>query len=404
MSDMETSDITGAGSAPGTVGNGAAGAGPAGAADAVRAAGPGGARPPRPTGWQPFRSLSVAMFHGFVRDRAAMFFTILFPVLFLLLFGSIYKSSSTPKISVIEVGRVTVLDQARAASPRELGKVLAVTRNQDLAAALARVRDGKVDAAVQQSGGRLLVRYSAADPTKSGVVSAVFASIVQQANQAASGTPPHFQLTTRQVEDTSLKPIQYLTPGLLGWAIASGGAFAAAITLVGWRENRLLRRLRLAPVPTTAVVSARIAVSVVVALIQMVVFLAIASTPYFGLRLTAYWWMAVPLVICGTLAFLSIGLLVGALAKSQQAATALANLIILPMAFLGGSFIPLDFAPHWIQQVSYVMPLRYLVVGMQDVMARGEGPASALPPMGILLAFAAVLTLISVRVFRWDEI
>jgi len=109
-------------------------------------------------------------------------------------------------------------------------------------------------------------------------------------------------------------------------------------------------------------------------------------------------------VICGTLAFLSIGLLVGALAKSQEAATALVNLIILPMAFLGGTFIPLAFAPQWIVHVSYVMPLRYLVIGMQNVMARGDGPASALPAMGLLLAFAAVLTLIAVRVFRWDEI
>lgn len=235
-------------------------------------------------------------------------------------------------------------------------------------------------------------------------MNSVFSGIVQAANQAASGRPPAFQLVTQQVEDKSLKPIQYLTPGLLGWAIASGGAFAAAITLVGWRENKLLRRLRLAPVRTASVVTARITVSVVVAIIQMFLFVGIALLPYFGLKLTAYWWMAIPLVICGTLAFLSIGLLVGAVAKSQQAATGLANLIVLPMAFLGGSFIPLAFAPHWIQQVSYVMPLRYLVVGMQDVMARGDGPLSALAPMGILLGFAAALTLIAVRLFRWEQV
>jgi ABC-2 type transport system permease protein len=41
---------------------------------------------------------------------------------------------------------------------------------------------------------------------------------------------------------------------------------------------------------------------------------------------------------------------------------------------------------------------------MQNVMARGDGPASALPAMGLLLAFGTVLTLIAVRVFRWDEI
>jgi ABC-2 type transport system permease protein len=144
--------------------------------------------------------------------------------------------------------------------------------------------------------------------------------------------------------------------------------------------------------------------SVAVAIVQMFVFIAIAITPYFGLKLTSSWWMAIPVVISGTLAFMSIGLLVGAVSRTQQAATSIANLIILPMAFLGGAFIPLDFAPNWIREVSYVLPLRYLVVGVQNVMARGLGPASALPAIGILLGFTAVLTVIAIRVFRWDEI
>ena len=55
------------------------------------------------------------------------------------------------------------------------------------------------------------------------------------------------------------------------------------------------------------------------------------------------------------------------------------------MAFLGGAFVPLDFAPAWIQKVSYVMPLRYLVTGMQDVMARGDGPGGGAAAIGILL-------------------
>jgi ABC-2 type transport system permease protein len=114
--------------------------------------------------------------------------------------------------------------------------------------------------------------------------------------------------------------------------------------------------------------------------------------------------MAIPVVLCGTLAFMSIGLVVGSFTTSQQAATAIANVIILPMAFLGGAFVPLDFAPTWLKDVSYAMPLRYLVTGMQDVMARGESAVSALPAIGILLALAAVLTTISVRAFRWDAV
>jgi ABC-2 type transport system permease protein len=350
------------------------------------------------------RSLSRAMFTGFVRDRSALVFTILIPVLFLVLFGSIYKSTSAPKLSVIEVGKVSLLDQAEAAARGQLSQVLTVTHGSSLRAALSDVRQGNSDVAVQQRGGTLLIHYSIADQTTAGVVQTVFASIVQDANQAASGRPAAFRLQSRQVEDKTLKPIQYLAPGLLGWAIASGAVFGAASTLVGWRENKLLRRLRLAPISTGSVVLARVWISVVVAMVQLAVFLAIATTPYFGLKLSASWWMAIPVVACGTVSFMSIGLLVGSFAKTQQAATSIANLIILPMAFLGGAFIPLAFAPAWIREVSYAMPLRYLVTGMQDVMARGEGPASALPAIGILLGLAAVLTLISVRVFRWDDV
>jgi len=350
-----------------------------------------------------FTSLSRAMFLGFVRDRAALIFSILLPVLFLLFFGSIYKNTSAPKLNLVAVGRVELVAQAKQADPA-LSRILTISHDQSVAAALADVRKGTDDGAVVQHGNTLVLRFSIADPTKAGLVNSVLGSIVQDANQAASGQPARFTLAASQVEDKALKPIQYFTPGLLGWALASGAAFGAAISLVSWRENKLLRRLRLAPVGIGSIVGARIGIAVVIGLIQMAVFLAIATLPYFGLQLTSAWWMAIPLVVCGILAFMSIGLLVGAIAKTQQAATAITNLIILPMAFLGGAFIPLDFAPNWVKEASYVMPLRYLVTGMQDVMARGEGPASALPAIGILLGFTLVVGAIAVRMFRWDDI
>jgi ABC-2 type transport system permease protein len=349
-----------------------------------------------------FRSLSRALLRGYVRDRTALAFSILLPVLFLALLGSLYRGSGTPKLSVVEIGNVSLLGQT--ASQPGLAGVFTVTHSDDKKAAVREVRRGDADVAVQQVGKQLIVHYSIADPTMAGIVQSIFSSIVQQADQAQSGRAGSFQLLTKQVESTTLKPIQFLAPGLLGWAIASGATFGAAITLVNWRHSKLLRRLRLAPVSTGSVVLARVGVSLVVALIQLAVFLLIATTPYFGLKLTSAWWMAIPVLLCGTLAFMSIGLLVGSFAKTQQAATAIANLVILPMAFLGGAFIPLDFAPNWLRDASYVMPLRYLVTGMQDVMARGEGPGAALPAIGILLGLTVVLTLIAVRVFRWDEI
>src|ERR1022692_2270468 len=122
------------------------------------------------------------MFLGFVRDRGALVFTILIPVIFLVLLGSIYKSSGTPQVSVVEVGNVSLLD---GAGHGQLSKILQVTRSRNLGAALNDVRQGNADAVVQQQGTVLVVHYSIADQVTAGVVQAVFASIVQQADQQA---------------------------------------------------------------------------------------------------------------------------------------------------------------------------------------------------------------------------
>jgi ABC-2 type transport system permease protein len=114
--------------------------------------------------------------------------------------------------------------------------------------------------------------------------------------------------------------------------------------------------------------------------------------------------MAIPLVVSATLAFMSIGLLAGSFAKSPEAASAIANLIVLPMAFLSGSFFPLDNAPAWLRTVSEVFPLKHLNDAMLGVMVRGEGPGSALPAVGILLGFAVVVGTIASFLFRWDDV
>ena len=87
---------------------------------------------------------------------------------------------------------------------------------------------------------------------------------------------------------------------------------------------------------------------------------------------------------------MSLGVFAGAVTKTVEGAVALANFLVLPMAFLSGSFFPLDDAPPWLDFVSHLMPLRYLNDGMLDVMVRGQGPSAALLPMAVLLGYVGV--------------
>ncbi|MGW6915915.1 ABC transporter permease [Kitasatospora sp. NPDC054939] len=351
-----------------------------------------------------FVSLSRVMLVAFLRDRTAVFFVMLFPLMFLLLFGTLLKDAGTAHAKVVQVGAVQLLDSVQGEGRTQLEKVLTISREDDEAAALEKVRKGDLDALIKQGpGGAVVLRFSAADQVRAGTVQGIVNSVVQQANQAATGKPPAFTLESSQVEDGALKPIQFLTPGLLGWAVATGAVFGASLTLVSWRQKKVLRRLRLAPVSPFSIVASRVVVSVVTALAQTAVFLLVATVPFFGLKLSGTWWLIVPLVVCGTIAFMSIGLLAGSLAKTEEAANGISQIIVLPMSFLSGSFFPTDDMPGWLKAASEVLPLKHLVDSAQSVLSRGGGVGDALPTMGGLLLFAAVLTAISWKFFRWED-
>lgn len=344
------------------------------------------------------RAISRALFLAFLRDRSAIFFTIVFPLMFLVLFGGIFKDTGSSRVDVLEVGSVPVVDNLPSDARAQFDKSIKLSPESDLETARDKVRKGDAAAAIVQDGDTLTLYYSRADQVRSAVVASVF----QGLTQATAGTPT-VAFDPEQVEDKSIKTIQYYTPGLLGWSLATAGTAGAALTLVGWRKSQLMRRLRLAPIGAASVLGARVLVSVVFGLVQMAIFIGVALLPYFGLHLTGAWWMAFPLVIAGVLAFLSIGLAVATVAKTEDAAQGLVQMVVLPMAFLSGAFFPLDGAPQWLQTVSKLLPLRYLTESLRDVMVRGASPVSVLPTLGGLLLFALVVGGIASRFFKWEE-
>jgi ABC-2 type transport system permease protein len=344
-----------------------------------------------------FNSLSSAMRKGFVRDRAALFFTFLMPLMFLIIFGLLFKDSGTSKVKIGTVGDGPIVQALQHIDAVE------VTKFDTYDAALAKVKDGDLPGLVAQTGNDVQLRFAASDQTQAGIVNGLVSSVVDKANIAATGQTARFKLDSNQVEDSSLNAIQYLTPGILSWAVAAAGVFGTAVTFVAWRKKKVLLRLRLAPVSPLTVLGSRISVTLGIAAVQALVFIGVASLPAFGLKLSGTWALSIPVFLCGAVSFFAIGLLVGAFAKTEESATAAAQIVILPMAFLSGTFFPIDRAPGWLRAVSEIFPLRHMNDGMQDFLVRGKGAEALLAPCGILLGFTLVIGFIATRLFRWDD-
>lgn len=343
-----------------------------------------------------FKSLSTAMGKGFVRDKAALFFVFLMPLMFLVIFGLLFKGGDN-KVKLGLVGDGPVVQAIQGIDGVD------VQRFDTDAAAIDKVKSGDLPGAVIQNGNDVKLSFAASNQTNASLLQSLVSGVVDKVNIASTNQPPRFTYDPQQVEDSSLTAIQYLTPGILSWAVASAGVFGTGVSFVAWRKKKVLLRLRLAPVSPMTVLSSRIAVTLGIAVTQAVLFVGVASLPVFGLKLSGTWVLSIPVFLIGMLAFCAIGLLVGAFAKTEEAATGAAQVVILPMAFLGGTFFPIDQAPKWLQTVSNILPLRHMNDGMQDFLVRNKGPEALLLPCGVLLAFTLVIGFIATRVFRWDD-
>lgn len=205
------------------------------------------------------------------------------------------------------------------------------------------------------------------------------------------------------VEDGGPPYINYIAPGVLSWGVGNAAMFGVAFTLMHWRRDDILRLIWRTPTSLPSVLASRYAVAVAVGLVQAALFVAVALLPLFGLRLASTWPLAVPVLVLGITAFMALGLVVGSIADTPEAVAAIANCVMVPMAFLSGSFYPSDLMPGWLRTFSRVLPLRYFNDGIIGVLSnRGSTTDLAVACAG-LVVFAVLFGLIAARTFRWSN-
>ncbi|GHJ47291.1 transport permease protein [Catellatospora sp. TT07R-123] len=207
----------------------------------------------------------------------------------------------------------------------------------------------------------------------------------------------------REVADTGHGYVDFIAPGVLSWGLASAALFGVAFTLMQWRADDLLRIIRLSPASILSVVGSRYVVALGIGVAQSLLFVGVAMLPVFGMRPDPTWPLALPVMLLAVTSFLALGLIVGSRANTPEAVAGIANFIVVPMAFLSGSFYPLELMPDWLQAISRALPLRYVNDGMAYALS-GQGDMNDyLLACGALVGYSVVFAVIGVRTFRWSN-
>ena len=193
----------------------------------------------------------------------------------------------------------------------------------------------------------------------------------------------------------------YLVPSLVTYGVANTAFGGLAIILVVRRELGILKRLRATPLPAPIYLAATLCSILIVFALQAAAIMALGRVLY-GWNLPSEWPSLFAAFLLGALCFAGMGFGAASLIRSAEGASAVVNVLILPMAFLSGGFGPTRDFPTFLQTIADVLPLTYLVDIVQGVVYEGKPIWEQPTAVAVLLAWGVAGTLIAVRYFSWE--
>jgi ABC-2 type transport system permease protein len=354
--------------------------------------------------------LTIANIKSFTRDRAALFWTLAFPLIFVVLFGSIFAGGSSERtigFADVDVTPASAqLRQAFASLPNT--HVVDGTENQ----LLASMKKGDVSTVIvvpQGYGQTVAARAGSADvtvytdPSQSSADAAtrqLVGYVLSAVNQAASGVPPAVQPSFQTIQTNDLTFISYLVPSILGMSLMQLGIFAA-VPLVADRQKLILKRLQATPLRRWQLVGSNVLMRLLVAIVQTAIIVGVGSTLY-HVQISGSWLLIGALIVLGSMAFIALGYVIASFASTEDSANGMTSIVQFPLMFLSGTFFPIDAMPDWLRTVARALPLTYLGDGLRQVMVEGTPFA----PLWVCFAFLAVWLVvcfaIAARFFKWQ--
>lgn len=351
----------------------------------------------------------------FFRDRLALFFTVVFPLIFLFVFGSLNSGSGNVSFNVAIINHshsqfatdfvkqskdskilkvddsVTSLDAAKDKMGRsELDATIVLPDNF-----------GAVEAGQTFPSGQAEVIYTENNQTSASALTSVLNAQFKAVNSTLVPTETPFTVKDTQLNERSLSAFDYTFAGLLGFALIGMGIFGPVNVFPELKKMGILRRLSTTPLRVWQYFLATV---IGQAAIGMVSFAAlfIVAIAVFHLDVVGNWFELIVFLLLGLVTILGIGLALGGWAKNERQAAPLSNIIVFPMMFLSGTFFPRFLMPEWLQHVSAFLPLTPIIDGIRLIATEGKGFMDILPQIGLTAGWLVIIYIIAFRVFRWE--
>lgn len=351
----------------------------------------------------------------FFRDRLAQFFTVLFPLIFLFVFGSLNSGNKNVSFNV------AILNQSHSAFSKsftntiENNKTFKVSKDlTSLNAAEDKMTKGQIDGIIilpsdfgtvkpgqHNPSGQAEVLYNHTSSGTGQTLTSVLQTAFNGINAKFVTVSAPFTAQGKELNKKSLSSFDYTFAGLLGFSIIGLGIFGPVNIFPELKKQGILRRLHTTPLKTWQYFMATMFSQAVTGVFSIGVQFLVAIT-VFHLKIDGNWPSIIIFSIFSIFMILGIGLAIGGWARNERQAAPLSNIVVFPMLFLSGTFFPRFLMPHWLQSVTNYLPLTPVIDGLRLLTTEGKTLLDIGSQLGLIAVWFIVIYAIAFRVFKWE--
>ena len=333
----------------------------------------------------------------FFRDRAAFGWNFLFPFLLVVGFALIFGSQG---YRTYKVGIFPLVSGPAAADRLDIPERFRTTEQlyfigfADLDTGLERLAHHKIDFLLQ--AGPPPHRYWVSDTSPKGY-------ILERLFAASLCPLPQQAIAERgEIQGAEIRYLDWLFPGILAMNMMFSALWGVGYTVVRYRKNGVLRRLKATPLTALEYLSAQMLSRIFLLMFTLVVVWT-GCELLLGFNVYGRYVDLLAVFFVGSLSLTAMGLILAARGTSEEFATGALNFISWPMMFLSEVWFSLEGAPEWIRIGAKVFPLTHLLTAARRIMNDGAALGDVAPELAILAAMTLIFLAVGAALFSWTE-
>lgn len=361
------------------------------------------------------------------RDKVAIFFVFLFPLIFLVIFGSIFRGGNEVSFRVALVNNANndfttkfvedvfpteaakKADEEKAKSPFKVDEEV-----KTLDEAKEKMNRGQIDAIITLPesfgevkegaafpSGEAQILYGQNNQSAGTTLASVLEGIFKEINQGITQAPEPFTVVAETTATKGLTQFDYTFTGILGFTILSLGIYGPTSVFPRLKQRGVLRRYQLTTLKVWQYFTGNVISNAFVGLLSAATMFACAVL-IFDLNMRGSYINLIAMVILGVTLMFGIGLAIGGWARTENQAAPLAQVVTLPMMFLSGVFFPIFLMPELLQKITMFIPLTPIIESLRMIITENASLMDLGTEVGIILAWTVIVYAIAFKVFRWE--